>query len=123
MAVLKCKLIFLEHRGPGIICLWAGLSDSLRLAGIPTPSAVQALGRLPSTRDHVVNFCDLLAVSLRSMSDIVINGPRQLPQVGAAARLVSQLSHSTDEEREAQRGEGANPLGWAKRGWEGASPR
>lgn len=77
MAVWERKFIFLEHRHPGVNCQWAGLSDSIRLA-------VQALGRLPSTRDHVVNFCDLPAVALR-LSDIVINGPRQLPEVEAAA--------------------------------------
>ncbi|CAI9151719.1 unnamed protein product [Rangifer tarandus platyrhynchus] len=52
---------------------WDGLSDFLKLAGNPTHPALE--GRLPTAEDHVANFCGLLAVSLRSVSDILINGP------------------------------------------------
>lgn len=65
--------------------LGEGVSDPLKFAG--TPHSLNFLEKL-TTINHVTDFCcppPHPAVSLKSASDILINDPRQLHNIEAAA--------------------------------------
>lgn len=90
---------------------------AIRLPEVSLDPYLLRFGRLPATEDHEANFYGLLAVSLRSVSDTLINSPRQLPRVlkpqlpkimslalERILEIISQLPHLTDVEGKAQRG-------------------
>lgn len=60
--------------------LGEGVSDPLKFAGTPIPSTLQVLEKLKT-----INFWWPPAVSLKFVNDTLINDPRQLHSIEAAA--------------------------------------